>query len=111
MRGRSPVLLLAALVANPVWSGDNPVVAVTGGQIQGSVLERGGAVFKGIPFAQPPVESLRWQEPQPVKSWTGDRAASTFGAPCAQNLSNGKMLAGSSEDCLFLNVWAPEWPP
>ncbi len=55
-----------ALCAAPIWSADNPpAVEVTGGRIQGSVLERGGAVFKGIPFAQPPVESLRWREPQP----------------------------------------------
>ena len=73
------------------------------------MLERGGAVFKGIPFAQPPVGPLRWREPQPVKPWTGVRAATSFGAPCAQN-SNGRILENSSEDCLFLNVWTPEWP-
>ena len=106
------VAALLATLANQVWAADSlPVVAVTGGQIQGSILERGGAVFKGIPFAQPPVESLRWREPQPVKSWTGIRAATTFGAPCAQNAGNGRMLEGSSEDCLFLNVWTSEWPP
>ena len=105
-------ILLAASFATPVWSGDSlRVIAVTGGRIQGALLERGGAVFKGIPFAQPPVESLRWREPQPVKSWTGVRAATTFGAPCAQNSGNGRVLEGSSEDCLFLNVWTAEWPP
>ena len=100
-----------ALCAAPIWSADNPpAVDVTGGRIQGSALERGGAVFKGIPFAQPPVESLRWREPQPVKSWTGVRAATSFGAPCSQN-SAGRMLETSSEDCLYLNVWTPGWPP
>src|SRR5580704_9302282 len=103
--------VFTALCAAPIWSADNlPAVEVTGGRIQGSVLERGGAVFKGILFAQPPVESLRWREPQPVKSWTGVLAATSFGAPCSQN-SAGRMLETSSEDCLFLNVWTPEWPP
>src|SRR5580704_12826240 len=98
-------------VAASVWAADNPPAApVTGGQIQGSALERGGAVFKGIPFAQPPVESLRWREPQPIKPWTGLHPATSFAAPCAQN-AGGRMLESSSEDCLYLNVWTSEWPP
>jgi para-nitrobenzyl esterase len=44
-----------------------------------------------------------------VKPWTGERDATRFGAPCSQN-SNGRVLEQSSEDCLFLNVWTPEWP-
>jgi para-nitrobenzyl esterase len=105
------IAILAALFAAPVWSAENPpTAAVTGGRIQGSALERGGAVFQGVPFAQPPVGNLRWREPQPRKPWTGVRTAVTFGAPCAQN-SGGRMLETSSEDCLYLNVWTPEWPP
>src|SRR5580658_4427853 len=100
-----------ALFATPVWCVENsPEAAVTGGRIQGTVLERGGAVFKGIPFAQPPVEALRWREPQPVKPWTGVRSAASFGAPCSQNSGNGRILENSSEDCLYLNVWTAEWP-
>jgi para-nitrobenzyl esterase len=85
-------------------------VRVTGGIVLGAPLEQGGVAFKGIPFAQPPVGDLRWQPPVAVKPWTGVRAATAFGAPCAQN-SGGQMLAGSSEDCLYLNVWVPEWAP
>ncbi len=108
--------LLAVSVWWPVWSRaqstpDAPEAAVSGGRIQGSALERGGAVFKGIPFAQPPMGALRWREPQPVKPWTGVRAATSFGAPCAQNSGGRGMLESSSEDCLFVNVWTPEWPP
>jgi para-nitrobenzyl esterase len=107
------VAFSTVLFAASVWSTpDVPLAAVTGGRIQGSALERGGAVFKGIPFAQPPVEALRWREPQPLKPWTGVRAATSFGAPCAQNSGNGRgVLETSGEDCLFLNVWTPEWPP
>ena len=67
--------------------------------------------FKGLPFAQPPVGSLRWREPQPVKNWAGVRNADQFGPSCMQRLSpnadywlRGK---GMSEDCLYLNVWTP----
>jgi len=84
-------------------------VAITSGQIRGSSLDQGGAVFKGVPYAQPPVGDLRWREPMPVKSWTGVRDATSFGSPCAQNSGN-RIMENSKEDCLFLNVWTPEWP-
>jgi para-nitrobenzyl esterase len=69
-------------------------------------------VFKGIPFAQPPIGDLRWREPQPVKSWNGVRDAGEYGAPCAQIAAgwNNKIAARGSEDCLFLNIWTPSWP-
>src|ERR1700689_4319484 len=86
-----------------------PIVA--GGQVQGAALERGGGVFKGIPSAQPPVGALRWREPMPVKPWAGVRDAAAFGAPCAQSpqfIRTPGVIA--KEDCLYLNVWTPEWP-
>ena len=51
-----------------VAADSGPVVAVRSGQIQGVMLEKGGAAFKGIPYAQPPVGDLRWREPMPAKS-------------------------------------------
>src|ERR1700722_13493020 len=99
------VLLQLALFAIPVLAAaPAPTAAVSGGQIKGAVLVAGGAVFKGIPFAQPPVADLRWRPPLPVKSWTGMRDATAFGALCAQNSGN-RVMVNSQEDCLFLNVW------
>jgi para-nitrobenzyl esterase len=66
--------------------------------------------FKGIPFAQPPVGSLRWTAPQPVAAWTGVRQAKAFGPRCMQQPIFGDMgfrSNGMSEDCLYLNVWTP----
>ncbi len=60
-----------------------PTATVTGGEIKG-VLEDGEAVFKGIPFAAPPVGDLRWRDPQAVTPWTGVREAAEFGAACMQ---------------------------
>jgi para-nitrobenzyl esterase len=69
-------------------------------------------VFKGIPFAAPPVGPLRWQPPQPVQSWTGVRSADQFGARCMQPSGGAGGRGGAtsiatpmSEDCLYLNVW------
>src|SRR5712692_414732 len=82
--GRAAVSI--ALLAMPASATDSdPTVAVTGGQIRGSLLAQGGAAFKGIPFAQPPVADLRWREPVPVKSWAGVRDATNWGAPCARS--------------------------
>ena len=85
----------------------NPVVTISTGQVRGSLTADGIAVFKNIPFAQPPVGDLRWREPQPARAWTGVRDATAFGPMCNQN--DNKQLP-HSEDCLQLNVWTPKSP-
>lgn len=99
------LILFATILACSVCRGQ--IVSVTGGKIRGALTDYGGAVFKGIPFAQPPTGELRWREPLEVKPWTGIRDATTFGPPCVQG---GGLGATSSEDCLYLNVWTPHWP-
>lgn len=108
-------ILAAILVAAAAGraADSRPTVNITSGRIRGVILSKGGAVFKGIPYAQPPVGDLRWREPMPVKPWTGVRDATAFGAPCAQRPMPFFPGLGeqSSEDCLYLNIWTSEWPP
>lgn len=66
--------------------------------------------FLGIPYAAPPIGSLRWKPPHPVAAWPGIRAADHFGPRCMQRPLFSDMVFradGMSEDCLYLNVWAP----
>lgn len=72
-------------------------------------------IWRGIPFAAPPVGPLRWRSPQPVASWHGVRDAQTFSPASWQNIEYCRELGGGdpgrfSEDCLYLNVWAPATP-
>ena len=83
-----------------------PKVLTIEGVVQG-VHEAGLDVFKGIPFAAPPIGSLRWRAPQPVAPWKGVRRAEGFSADCMQAPSPFPQTAGAhfDEDCLYLNVW------
>jgi len=75
--------------------------------------ENGVRCFKGLPFAAPPVGNLRWRPPAPVAAWTGVRAADAFGPASLQGVVFDDIdptLTGVSEDCLYLNVWAPDVP-
>ena len=78
-------------------------VKVEGGTVQGTI-ENNLRVFKGIPFAAPPVGDLRWKAPQPVEKWEGVKQATKF-APAPMQAGNPR--SGKSEDCLYLNVWTP----
>ncbi len=86
-----------------------PTVKTANGLVQGT-QHSGISMFKGIPFAQPPVGDLRWKEPQPVKNWEGTWKADHFAARAMQLPIYSDMKfrsAGISEDCLYLNIWTP----
>jgi para-nitrobenzyl esterase len=87
------------------------VVKTGSGALEGTGPQASGVrEFKGIPFAQPPIGSLRWRAPQSVAAWNGVRQAKEFGPRCMQQPIYGDMgfrSNGMSEDCLYLNVWTP----
>jgi para-nitrobenzyl esterase len=86
---------------------------VTGGTIEGTIAD-GLSIFKGIPFAAPPVGALRWKAPQPARPWAGVRKTIAFGAGCMQNPAMAKQMGADvplSEDCLFIDVWTPAKAP
>ena len=108
--------LIVLLCSTPSLSArdDNFVVETSTGRLRGIPRTSGGAEFLGIPFAQAPVGKLRWHEPLEVAPWTGVRDASSFGAPCAQPVLgdwNKHDAETSNEDCMFVNVMTPAWPP
>ena len=87
-------------------------VKVKGGLVQGAV-EDGLAVYRGIPFAAPPVGELRWRAPQPVVKWDGVKETVKFAPACIQGMMMGPGGSGPapSEDCLYLNIWSPAKSP
>ena len=106
------ILPLAARIDEPVKVEGGLVAGMPGAQ------DKSIAVFKGIPFAAPPLGDLRWRAPQPVVAWQGVRKADKFSESCVQKLTRGPAGFGPwtwefltqndvSEDCLYLNVWTP----
>ena len=81
-------------------------VKVGQGLLEGAV-EEGLTVYRGIPFATPPVDDLRWKAPQPAPKWDGVRKADAFGRACMQANPAIASLPAPSEDCLYVNVWTP----
>ncbi len=89
--------------------GPSALVKIESGKVRG-VVSGGLEIFKGIPYAAPPVGSLRWRAPQPAKSWNGVRDAINYGDDCMQKPFPGDaapLRTTPNEDCLYLNVWAP----
>lgn len=88
------------------------------GMVEG-IAENGCTVFKGIPYAKPPVGELRFRPPVPADAWEGVREAKEFSCMCPQDdrrpgemytkefYSDPDFMPGQSEDCLYLNVWTP----
>lgn len=116
------VVLLSTTAWLPASAQDVQRVTVASESVvtrQGALLgERTGPdgsinAFKGIPYALPPVGERRWRAPEPPASWQGERLATDFGPDCMQQTyPQGSFFYRparlSSEDCLYLNVWAPE---
>src|SRR5499427_3439498 len=103
--------VFAAFSAAVARSADE--VTVRSGKVKGAYnSDHSVLMFKGVPFAAPPVGDLRWKAPQPVRKWSGVRAADKFGPACMQTDVFGDILqfmrdAQPSEDCLNLAIWIP----
>jgi para-nitrobenzyl esterase len=101
--------LMAILLCSTASARNNPQVGTREGIVEG-LYESGISIFKGIPFAAPPVGQLRWKAPQPAAHWAGVRQAREFGPNPMQEPVFGDMNFGTrkvSEDCLYLNIWTP----
>ena len=107
--------LAAVMVDCQQQKSENPVLSIEGGQVQGVEADIEGVyVYRGIPYAAPPIRELRWKAPQPVVPWEGIMIADKFGHPGYQSVHypGGYTTEWGygeespySEDCLYLNVW------
>ncbi len=105
----SCVLLSIVILVSTAMAADR--VKTASGILEGTVNSDSSLrIFRGVPFAAPPVGDLRWQPPQPVKHWSGVRKAVEFGPRCMQALVFSDIVFRSkemSEDCLNLTIWTP----
>ena len=109
-QGRRTLATLTALAIVTGAGVARAQVKTTTGQVEGVTADEGRIrVFKGLPYAAPPVGALRWKAPAPVAAWTGVRKADAFGAQCMQPpvFSDIVFDRPASEDCLYLNLWTP----
>jgi para-nitrobenzyl esterase len=109
---RKLALAATACALAPAAALAQPVVNAPAGPVRGEALD-GVNVFRGLPYALPPTGWRRWRPPAEMPAWRQTRDATQFGAACHQPVSRGESIyAGEaptmSEDCLFLNVWAPK---
>lgn len=112
LTGLMLALALTACATAPAGAQTPPVVDAPAGPVRG-VAQDGLNIFKGIPYAAPPTGWRRWRPPAEIRRWRETRDATQFGAACHQPVARGESIyAGEaptmSEDCLFLNIWAPE---
>jgi para-nitrobenzyl esterase len=102
------VLVLAACASSSTPSaGIGEVVQTRLGAVRGETVTEVGAtarIYRGIPYAAPPVGNLRWKAPQPAQAWTGVRDATQWPNRCPQGASSMGTGSPLSEDCLYLNV-------
>ncbi len=95
--------MVISFYAFAVEANNMEIVNVEQGIIQGQTIDN-LTVFKGVPFAKPPVGELRWKAPQPAEKWQGIKQAFEY-APAP--IQAGNPVSGISEDCLYLNIWTP----
>src|SRR5215469_6518892 len=112
MRGILRSAAVACLAASAtLFAASAPTVKTDKGKVQGYVSQDGQMrIFKGIPYASPPVGALRWKPPQPAEKWHGTRQTTSYGFRCMQVPVFADMIfhdPGQSEDCLTLNIWTP----
>lgn len=100
------LLLIALLLA--LASPATAAVTTTSGKVEG-LREGGVTVYRGLPYAAPPVGDLRWRAPRAAPGWKGVRRAETFAPACPQRGVSmpGEPPPKTSEDCLYLNIWSP----
>ena len=105
---KKTILSLATLLLSMSMMAQTQVKTAEG-ILEGKDLS-GITIFKGVPFAAPPVGNLRWKAPQPMQKWEGVRKATEYGPNPMQEALFGDMNFGTkvnSEDCLYLNIWTP----
>ena len=109
LRLLSAVWFVCALAYSHPSEHADTVLAIDSGQIRGTYESPGSPVrvFRGIPYARPPVGELRWRPPEPALSWTGTKDCIKFAPSCPQPPQRFvRDISGpQSEDCLYLNVW------
>ncbi|MBN1791557.1 MAG: carboxylesterase family protein, partial [Bacteroidales bacterium] len=104
MKKKSYLIAVFVLFFTGMSESQQPApVKVQEGLLQGT-HENGLTIYKGIPFAAPPVGDLRWRAPQPAEKWEGIKQTDKFAAAPMQG---GNPPSGKSEDCLYLNIWTP----